>query len=112
VKKRKLNSNSPVPNNNSAKPVVCPVCKQNVGSQRFAYHLQKCMGTGGRKSGQERRKKLNTAASASEVTFPTAAEHKETQKLNRLETDRDYFSKNPIIIKIRVQEKGKTMYTL
>lgn len=104
IKKRKLSSSSPAPVS-GPRPFVCPVCKQSVGCQRFAYHLQKCMGGGGRKSGQERRRKLNAISSTPEVVM-TAAEQKESQKLNRLESDKEYFSRNPIIIRVRLSERG------
>ena len=85
--------------------VSCPVCKQNVGSQRFAYHLQKCMGGGSRKSSKERRRKLS-ATTTSGAQEPSTTQDG-TNKVSRLDTDKEYFSKNPIIVKIRLRDNGK-----
>lgn len=102
VKKRKVHSSSPGPAS-SSRPVSCPVCKQSVGCQRFAYHLQKCMGGGSRKSSQDRRRKLNAQNSAQESA---GADQSVSQKISRLEADKEYFSKKPVIVKIRLNEKG------
>lgn len=104
IKKRKIHSSSPGPAS-SSRPVSCPVCKQSVGCQRFAYHLQKCMGGGSRKSSQDRRRKLNAQNSAQDST---GADQNVSQKISRLEADKEYFSKKPVIIKIRLNEKGNT----
>jgi hypothetical protein len=100
---------SPAPD--KARVVNCPVCKQNVGGLRFAYHLQKCMGGGSRQSSKDRRRKMNANATAAAAAVPeiSAAEEKMAQKLSRLESDKEHFTKNPIILRIRLNEKGKRL---
>lgn len=99
VKKRKLTISSPSAVVSGPKPVACPVCKQMVGCQRFAYHLQKCMGGGGRKGGQDRRRKA-------QITADVSTDQNASQKLNRLESDKEYFKRNPIIVRVRLNERG------
>lgn len=86
----------------AVRPVNCPVCKLNVGAQRFAYHLQKCMGVGTRNSSKERRKKINQTQSTTNSSTQIEL------KPPRLESDLEYFRSNPVIVKIKVNDRGNS----
>ncbi len=85
-------------------PVTCPCCTKAVGSHRFAYHLQKCMNGGDRKSSKMRNSSISSPIPGDSVA--NVSNNSNMDKKSRMIADLEYFSTRPIIIQIKLNERG------